>query len=116
MDIDAQEIVEAIGSEDARQLLALTSVEPMSADDLEEELAVSLTTVYRHTEDLVEVEFLTERTEVTPEGDHYSTFETAVRSIEFTITRGEFQVDIQYRDDIVDQFSRLWRSLEGRAT
>lgn len=82
----------------------------MSVRDFEEELEVSPTTIYRHTSDLTELEFLIEETEITPDGDHYSTFETSVRSIEFTITRGEFNVNVQFRDDIVDRFSRLWRS------
>lgn len=116
MAIDTQDIVEALDSEDARQLLALASREPMSADDLEENLDVSLTTVYRQTEELVEVGFLREETEITTDGNQYTTFMTTVRNIEFTITRGEFRVDVQFRDDMVDRFSRLWRSLKGPPT
>lgn len=112
MDIDTQEVVEAIDSEDARRILALASIEPMSAHDLEAELDVSLTTVYRYTEELVDLELLTEKTELTPEGTRYSTFETAVRSIEFTIGDGEFRVDVRFRDDTIDRFSRLWRSFQ----
>lgn len=100
----------AIDGEDARQVLSLASLESMSVHDLEQELEISAAAIYRHTDDLTEVEFLRKETEITPDGDHYSTFETSVRSITFTITRGEFNVDIEFRDDIVDRFSRLWRS------
>lgn len=108
---DAQDIIDAIDSEDARRVLALASLEPMSVEEFEGELGASTTTLYRHTEELNELEFLTEETEITPDGDHYSTYETTVRSIEFTIADGEFRVDLGFRDDIVDRFSRVWRSL-----
>lgn len=111
MDGETQQIVEAIDSEDARQILALASLESMSAHDLEEELEVSLTTVYRYTDELVDLDLLTEETEIDPSGTQYSTFQTAIRRIAFTIHRGEFRVDLQYRDDMVDRFSRLWRAL-----
>lgn len=116
MDVDTQEIVEAIESEDAREMLALASHEPMSADDLESELDVSLATVYRHAEELVELEFMEEATEITSSGNNYSTYETSVREIEFEIADGEFRLGLQYRDDVIDRFGRLWRSLGGDAT
>lgn len=89
-------------------MLALASLEPMSADDLEGELDVALAPVYRHTEELVELEFL--------DGNNYSTCETTVREITFEIADGEFRLDLQYRDDVVDRFGRLWRSLGGDTT
>lgn len=111
MDSETQQIVEAIDSEDARRILALASLESMSVHDLEEELEVSLTTVYRYTDELVDLDLLTEETEIDPSGTQYSTFQTAIQRIAFTIQRGEFRVDLQYRDDMVDRFSRLWRAL-----
>jgi len=116
MDVDTQEVVEVIESEDTREMLALASLEPMSADDFEGELDVSLATVYRHTEELVELEFLNEETEISPDGNNYSIYETAVREITFEITDGEFRLDLQYRDDMIDRFGRLWRSLGGDTT
>lgn len=111
MDVSPQEVIDAVSSEDARAILCLASREPMSAQNLKEEIGVSVTTIYRHTGDLVDVDFLHEETEITDDGDQYSTFETNVRSVTFTIERDQFHVDVQRRDDIVDQFSRVWRSL-----
>ena len=111
-DIDTQEIIEAIDSEPSRRILAAASREPMTAQELEQEFDTSLTTIYRRTDDLVAVGFLDEETEITPAGDKYSTFTTSVRRIEFKIEDGAFSVDVQFRDDIVDRFGRLWRSLK----
>lgn len=111
-DVDTQEIIEAIDSESSRRILAAASREPMTAQELERELDASLTTVYRRTDDLVAVNFLDEETEITPDGDKYSTFTTAVRRIEFEVEDGAFSVDVRFRDDIVDRFGRLWRSLK----
>ncbi|MDS0474888.1 helix-turn-helix domain-containing protein [Natrinema sp. 1APR25-10V2] len=113
MDIDPQEIIEAIDSESSRRILAAASREPMTADELEQALDVSLTTVYRRTDDLVEVSFLEEETEISPKGDNYDSFKTAIRRVEFTIERGEFRIDVEFRNDTVDRFGQLWRSLGG---
>lgn len=111
-DVDTQAIIEAIDSEPSRRILAAASREPMTAQELERELDASLTTVYRRTDDLVAVDFLDEETQITPDGDKYSTFTTSVRRVEFEVEDGEFCVDVQFRDDIVDRFGRLWRSLK----
>lgn len=111
-----QEILDAIESEDARRVLALASLEPVSARDLDDELDVSLTTIYRHTDEFTDLEFLTETTEITPDGDHYSSYETAVRTISFTVSDGEFEATVRFREDVVDRFSRLWRSLGDRSS
>jgi predicted transcriptional regulator len=113
MDTDPQEIIEAIDSESSRRILAAASREPMSVSELERELDVSLTTVYRRTDDLVEASFLEEETEISPTGDNYDSFETAIRRIEFTVERGEFRVDVEFRNDMIDRFGQLWRSLGG---
>ncbi|WP_408958171.1 ArsR/SmtB family transcription factor [Natrinema sp. 74] len=113
MAIDPQEVIEAIDSESSRRILAAASREPMTASELEQALDVSLTTVYRQTNDLVEASFLEEETEISPTGDNYTSFKTAVRHIEFTVEHGEFRVDIQFRNDTIDRFGQLWRSLGG---
>ncbi|GAB3674166.1 ArsR/SmtB family transcription factor [Halopiger thermotolerans] len=113
MDLDPQEVIDAIDNESSRRILAAASREPMTASELEEELDVSLTTVYRRTDDLVEASFLEQETEISPSGDNYDTFETAIRRIEFTVEPGEFRVDVHFRNDTVDRFGQLWRSLGG---
>lgn len=114
MEDDTQAIIDAIDTDSSRRILAAASREPMSAEELERELESSLATVYRRTEELVDVEFLTESVEIDPDGNNYTSFETAIRRISFTIEGGEFRVDVQVRDDVVDRFGRLWRSLSGR--
>ncbi|MFC4358427.1 ArsR/SmtB family transcription factor [Halobium salinum] len=112
MDPDPQSVVESIDSEDAREILALASREPMSVDEFEAEVGVSLATVYRRTDELTGQGFLEERTEVADDGDHYSSYETSLHRITFTVEDGEFRVDVEVRRDD-DKFARLWRSLGG---
>lgn len=111
MDADTDELVDALASEDAREILCLANREPMSAQNLQEEVGVSVATVYRHTDDLIDANLLREETEITDDGDHYSTYETRVRSVTLTVDGERIRVDVTVRDDLVDRFSRAWRSL-----
>jgi predicted transcriptional regulator len=111
MDASTEEVVDAISSEDARTILRLADREPMSVQNLREELDASVATVYRRTDDLVDADLLKEETEITDDGDRYSTYETKIRSLTFTVEREQFRLDAQFRDDVVDRFSRMWRSL-----
>lgn len=104
MALTPKELVEALYSEVAREILRVASREPVSAEDIEEATGVSLATVYRHTEELSELDLLEEATEITEDGDHYSTFETKMRSVTLTVDRGEFHLDVRLRDDVFDRF------------
>ncbi|MBX0295328.1 ArsR/SmtB family transcription factor [Haloarcula nitratireducens] len=114
MDLRTQDLIDAVSTEEAREILQLASREPMSVQNLQEEIDVSAATIYRHTDDLVEANYLKEETEITDNGDQYSTFRTKVNAVTFTVERDQFRVDVQVRDDIVDRFSRVWRSLGER--
>lgn len=109
---EPETIFDVIGSEYARQILALGSHEPMSADELADRCGTSLPTVYRRVNALLEYDLLQEESRIDAEGNHYKEFETNLRRICFEVDAGGFDIDIQLRHDMVDRFERFWGDLE----
>lgn len=97
---DPETVFDTFGSETARRILALASVEPMEADDLADHLEVSQPTVYRRLDALTEQDLLTERVHVDDEGNRFQTYETNLESVTFRVEEGSFLVDVELRHDV----------------
>lgn len=110
---DPDTLFDVFGSETAREILALLSVEPMSAMELGNRLDVSEPTVYRRLDVLERYDLVTEDQQIDDEGNHYKTYETSLERIAFEIDDGEFFVDVRLKRDLVDQFERFWDDLGG---
>ncbi len=106
-----EEILDTIGDEHARHLLAAISREPRSAKELAEECELSLPTVYRRIEMLDEHDLLTDRTLVADDGNHYKVYESNFESTVITLEEDEYQVRIYREDNLPDRFSQLWDEL-----
>lgn len=109
---EPETIFDVLASDHAREILALTSVRPMSAQDLADHCETSLPTIYRRVNALLEYDLLQEDTQIDEEGNHYKTFATNLERIVFEINDGGVDIDIQLRKDLVDQFDEFWRDLE----
>lgn len=106
-----QDILDAIGFEEARNILAAASLEPNSAQDFEAESDFALPTIYRHTNRLSKADLLQTKTQIDPADNHYEMFETTVCRVSLVIERGDWSLNIQVRDDLSDRFTRLWRAM-----
>jgi len=112
---DPETIFDVLGSERARRILALASVQPVSADRIAEHTDMSLPTIYRRVNALEEYDLLEADTRIDTDGNHYKTFETNLERVCFEIEDGGFDVDIRLRRDMVDQFEEFWGDLESSA-
>lgn len=110
---EPENVFDLFGSEYARQILALASKEPMSAQELADHTDASLPTTYRRVDALQEYDLLRASTQVDPDGNHYRTFETDLERVCFGVEDGSFTVDIQLQRDVVDRFGEFWGDLEG---
>lgn len=112
---DPENLYEVLASESARTILVTAKRGPKSADDLAERCEKSMPVVYRRINVLQEYDLLTERTEVDPEGNHYSTYETALDRVCFDVspTGMEPRLSVDRDRDLVDRFNDLWTDLEG---
>ena len=110
-DRSIEEILDTIGDEHARGVLAAISTEPRSAKELAEECDLSLPTVYRRIEILSEHDLVTDRTLVAEDGNHYKVYESNFESTVISLEDDEYQVRIYREDNLPDRFSQLWDEL-----
>jgi Fe2+ or Zn2+ uptake regulation protein len=109
---EPETIFDVFASQTARQILALASLRPMSAQEFADHCEHSLPTVYRRVNALQEYDLLREDRAVKDDGTQYKTFETTLEQVCFEVEDGSVAVDLQLQHDMVDQFSSFWTDLE----
>jgi Fe2+ or Zn2+ uptake regulation protein len=98
---EAETVFDLLGNELVRELLVLTSVEPLSAEALAERCSASQPTVYRRLDSLEEYDLVGVHTEYDEEGNHYQSYECRLEEAHISIEDGGFTVDITLRRDPV---------------
>ncbi|MFC7073551.1 ArsR/SmtB family transcription factor [Halovenus rubra] len=106
-----KEVLDTIGDEHARQILAAISRKPRAAKELAEECDLSLPTVYRRIEDLKEQDLITERTQIADDGNEYNVYQSNFESTVISLEDDEYQVRVYRDDDLSSRFSQLWDEL-----
>ena len=108
-----EEILDTIGDEHARRVLAAISREPRSAKELSEECDLSLPTVYRRIEMLNQYNLVKDQTLVADDGNHYEIYESNFDStvIRLEDDTGEYDIRIYRKENVPDRFASLWDDL-----
>ncbi|MFB6308653.1 MAG: winged helix-turn-helix domain-containing protein [Haloarculaceae archaeon] len=106
-----EEILDTIGDQHARRVLAAISREALSAKDLAEECDLSLPTVYRRIEMLDEYDLVDDRTLVAEDGNHYKVYESNFESTVISLEDDEYRVQIYREGNLPDRFTKLWDEL-----
>jgi len=106
-----EEILDTIGDQHARTLLAAISRQPRSAKELASESGLSLPTVYRRLELLQAHDLVIERTAIADDGNHYKTYECNFDSTVIQLDDDEYKVRIYRRENLPDRFTQLWDEL-----
>lgn len=96
----------------ARRILVLASERPVSAEDLAEQLDVSRPTIYRRVNALIDYDLLNEQQQLDVDGNHYQTVETTLKQVVFEIEDGGYNVSLQMRQSLADQFESFWSDLD----
>lgn len=108
-----EDILNTIGDERARDVLAAVATEARSAKELAEACDMSLPTVYRRLELLQEHELVSERTAVADDGNHYNVYACNFDSTVIKLNEGGYDVRIYRRENAPDRFTQLWDDLAG---
>ena len=74
---------------------------------------MSISTVSRRVNTLLEQDLLFERTHVDPDGHHYSEYEAQLDRVEVQLLESGFDVRIELREDAPDRFARLWNTMRN---
>lgn len=106
------DVFDVFGDSLARRILVLASERRVSADELAEQLDVSRPTIYRRVNALTDYDLLTEQQQLDVDGNHYRTVETTLKQIAFEIDDGGYNVSLQMRQSLADQFESFWSDLD----
>lgn len=98
----------------ARAILEATRRERLSAKALSEECSMSISTVSRRVNTLLEQDLLFERTHVDPDGHHYSEYEARLDRVDIQLLETGFDVRIELREDAADRFTRIWDNMRNK--
>ena len=86
-----EEVLDTIGDETARSVLAAVSRQPASAPDIADRLDLSEPTVYRRLNLLKEHDLVTDRTLVADDGNHYKEYESNFNSTVIALEDDEYR-------------------------
>jgi DNA-binding transcriptional ArsR family regulator len=107
-----EEVLDTIGDDYARQILASLSRESRPAKELAEVCDISLPTVYRRLELLEEQELVTGYTETDEDGNEFKLYECNFESTVISLDDDEYDVRIYRKENLAGRFSELWDDLQ----
>lgn len=94
MDLSADELLDLLGSDLNRCILALASEEDRSADTIAERCNTSLPTVYRHIDDLRSAGLLSEQIAYDAAGNHFKVYRTAIDAVTVRLDEGSIELAV----------------------
>lgn len=109
-----EEILDAIGDQYARDVLAAICRSPRSAKELADDLGFSPQTVYRRTDLLEEHGLIMTKTRIADDGNHHQVYASNFDSVLISVEESEYDVEIYRRDDLPGRFNDLWDELGRR--
>lgn len=106
------DILDILGDECTREILAVLAREPRSAQDLCDHLDFSRATVYRRLETLEEQDLVKSKTLVADDGNHYKLYECSFDSAVVSLNDEGYEIEVFREDSVSDRFASLWDDLQ----
>ena len=110
---DTSAIFAILDDDYARAILEATRRDRLSAKALSQECNMSVSTVSRRVNTLLEHDLLIEHTHVDPDGHHYSEYEAQLDRVDVQLLESGFDVRIELREDAADRFTRIWDEMRN---
>ena len=105
---DVASVAGLLEDQTVREILILTSREPMSARSLKQHCDASGPTIYRRLERLREAEFVVEETRPDPEdGHHRQVYTPNLNRVVIELDDGVLSVNVERRESMADRFTRF---------
>ncbi|RJT07531.1 helix-turn-helix domain-containing protein [Halococcus sp. IIIV-5B] len=109
---DLDEITDLLDDPYARDILAETSKEPLSAKMLTQRCEASLPTIYRRIDRLQDHDLLAAHQQIDPGGHHYKTYQARLKRVVISLDSGTYTVEINRTEQgAADRFSDLVEGL-----
>ncbi|MFW5939180.1 MAG: ArsR/SmtB family transcription factor [Halolamina sp.] len=109
-----EDVVELLGDEYVRTILAETSEEPRSVDALSEACDADPSTIYRRVERLEAAGLLTDQQRLDPGGHHYKEYGATLDAVHVHVRGDGYRIEIDYTEDEepADRFTRLYEGFK----
>ena len=107
------EVLDLLDDQYAEAILRQTRNTALSAQEISTACDISISTVYRRTERLVDCGLLAERRIAQSDGTHHSTYEARLDEVTVSLTDDGFEVTIDEKPtgDLADRFTDMWEGL-----
>lgn len=106
-----EDILDTIGDQEARRVLAGVSQNPRSAKELSEDLDLSLPTIYRRLQMLQDHELVVSQMTYDEDGNHYKTWECNFDATVISLDDDQYNIRIYRRENLPSRFTNLWDEL-----
>lgn len=112
-DADVATVASLLDDEYAREILAATSRESVSAEELCDHCEASPPTIYRRLDRLREHDLVAAQRRVDPNGHHHEVFLARLERVDVELRDGEYSVEVDRRPvDAADRFTELFEGLQ----
>lgn len=110
---DGEPVLDVIGDDRARRVLFVIRQEPHSAKEISARTDISLPTVYRRLDELLEHDLVRSRTRAASDGNHYKVFECNFDATTVSLEEEGYDVVVERRESVSERFVELWDELAG---
>jgi len=111
-DPDLATVIGLLDDDHVRSILAAASARPLSANQLSDRCDVSVSSIYRRVDRLVEADLLAEWTRPRADGHHETVYVSRLDRFELSVDDGDLSWDLERDDaestDVADELTRLW--------
>lgn len=108
---ESERVLDLLGDDYARQILAYLTQEPMLAEELGEQCDGSESTIYDRLDQLHSMGLVSENLQIDPQGHHRKQYETILNSVNVTFHDGIYEVQLKIKEDPPDRFARMWNGM-----
>jgi len=114
MSDDGEDVVDLIGDDYVRTILAETREEPKSVEALSDACDADPSTIYRRIERLQAAGLLTDEQRLDPGGHHYKEYDATLEAVHVHVRAEGYEVDIDYaeKEEPADRFTRLYEGFK----
>lgn len=108
---DPNNVLDLLGDPLARRVLVATGARPKSAEQLAEEFDVSLPTVYRRTNQLIEHGLLADHLRVDDEKNQFKVFEAIVEEVIVGVGEQGYEIELKTSVTVGTRFDSFWSDI-----
>ena len=105
---ESERVLDLLGDDYARQILAYLTREPMLAEELGEKCDGSESTIYDRLDQLHSMGLVSTTLQIDSKGHHRKQYETILTSVNVIFHDGIYEVKLEIKEDPPDRIARIW--------